>query len=413
MVLASQQSFRETQQAILTPLFQEITAVPAGYVSTTSRLMKSICDDVGSHLESSRLPTRDIPLSLIVKRPDLFQNRDHDFSQDTVDGILTAIEIGEFFWYAMDPIKLWRDPKSNELILLAGFSRTEAFSRANIKWFAVDGKDFSAVPSVIFEWISFEQAQHIALTSNNLSTPERLIERAKFYRKFIDNSVPLSHVELMARRFEKKNAADVISYSFLAPRGKMADIYRQFSEWGEDILDAKKMAQWIGKTRRRFPELTDSHEDEITDWLLWGVFREFSSYDRYMEKFEILLAKARKTTEFGVIPEYLNLAGQFNSTSEVDANIRLKELSGLYKRLKAELTEFRDESAKILVTEKLILKKGWKILVPTDRTDVMKLLTAKEDELLMLKEEIFEIIYSLGKLARNENPQTLFDSLVA
>jgi hypothetical protein len=43
----------------------------------------------------------------------------------------------------------------------------------------------------------------------------------------------------------------------------------------------------------------------------------------------------------------------------------------------------------------------------------MKLLTAKEDELLMLKEEIFEIIYSLGKLARNENPQTLFDSLVA
>jgi hypothetical protein len=133
MVLASQQSFRETQQAILTPLFQEITTVPAGYVSTTSRLMKSICDDVGSHLESSRLPTRDIPLSLIVKRPDLFQNRDHDFSQDTVDGILTAIEIGEFFWYAMDPIKLWRDPESNELVLLAGFSRTEAFSRASIK----------------------------------------------------------------------------------------------------------------------------------------------------------------------------------------------------------------------------------------------------------------------------------------
>jgi hypothetical protein len=77
-----------------------------------------------------------------------------------------------------------------------------------------------------------------------------------------------------------------------------------------------------------------------------------------MEKFEILLAKARKLDEFGNIPEYLNLAGQFNSTSEVDANIRLKELSGLYKRLKAELAEFRDESAKILVTEKLILKKG-------------------------------------------------------
>ena len=58
----------------------------------------------------------------------LFQNREEEYSEESVQRIIQAVQEGAFKFEVFDPILLWKRP-DGRLIVLSGHSRTEAFSR--------------------------------------------------------------------------------------------------------------------------------------------------------------------------------------------------------------------------------------------------------------------------------------------
>jgi hypothetical protein len=115
----------------------------------------------------------------------------------------------------------------------------------------------------------------------------------------------------------------------------------------ETFRDQETMAQWIGKIRGRFEELTDSHENEIYDFVRENYkirgkkFTNSAEFGAFMENI------ITKRTSFGVIDERLNI-NTFTPTSSVaaeyDAEIARAERD--FAEAEKTLKEKRTEAAK-------------------------------------------------------------------
>ena len=137
-----------------------------------------------------------VPLGKIQFARELFQNREEEYSEETVQRIIEAVQTGNFRFEVFDPVLLWRNPKG-QLIVLSGHSRTEAFNRLS----AMGMSDFDRIPAKIIE-VSKEEARRIALESNTLSTRETDAERAGYYRMLRDQGADGADVDQQARKNE-------------------------------------------------------------------------------------------------------------------------------------------------------------------------------------------------------------------
>ena len=208
-----------------------------------------------------------VPLSDISVNHHLFQNREEEYSQESVDRIKKAVYTDSFIWENFDPILLWASP-SGELYVLSGHSRTQAFRELDQENQKAKGKHFNKIPAKILEGISEKQAQRIAYESNTLGTKESIIERANFYRNLRTEGTNEKGIIEQAKTNEGANWRKIHDYSFLNVNGKTWNALKLLE--GKDMTSNENMrviAFWIGRTRGKYPMLSNMHENELYDYL--------------------------------------------------------------------------------------------------------------------------------------------------
>lgn len=216
---------------------------------------------------------------------------------------MDAIIHDEFKKALMDDCKVWKDAKGDDY-LLAGHSRREAFHRlykiynndvqslspeaqkeltkrceANKHdihtlpfivqmWCNKHDYYFDSLPSLYIQDMSFEDAKTVALMSNALASAETDVERADVYRQMRNSGKTHQEIERFGKKCEKSNWKRVRAFSYLAPNGLAMDTIYAF-ELGEGYNHVvKKIGNRIGELRRKMPELSNIHENELFDRLL-------------------------------------------------------------------------------------------------------------------------------------------------
>lgn len=249
----------------------------------------------------SSLSVVDIPLHLVNVAKDLFQNRKKDYSARSVENIVNAVKNGTFRWENFDPVILWEEPVTGKFYILSGHSRTEAFRRLAAEGAVYDGRPFDYIPAKISR-VSLEEAKEIAKKSNTLSTKETDTERAAYYREKREAGASEKELRDEAKVTEGKDADKILSLSFLNPSGRVIAALESTDEADQTTKNTvQTVAAWIGSARRSFPALTDEHENELFDWLIYGGGYgtrpgQISNADTFREKVGTLVMR---NTEFG------------------------------------------------------------------------------------------------------------------
>lgn len=303
-----------------------------------------VSPSIESPLEAHPAAVYLVPLRDVYFDRALFQNREQEYSEESVQRIVEAVKAGSFRFEVFDPVLLWRRPSDGRLIVLSGHSRTEAFHRLNNSGY----KEFSRIPAKIIE-VSREEARRIALESNTLATRETDSERANYYRQLREKeAIPADELTQIAKKNEGRNASKIIAYSYLNPNGKTFFALKAIE--GKDPTsqeNIKNVANWIGSARQRFPMLSNLHEDELFDFLIGGAYgRRFTRMNDFLQKVQAVIYQR---TEFGNFDDGrpLNIANMAQPThGEQQYNaIRqelLKSVQTLEKTYKDKIKELND-----------------------------------------------------------------------
>ncbi len=241
-----------------------------------------------------------IPINEIFTDTQKFQQREKEFSPDSVNKIINAVQTGTFRWQVLDPVLLWQSP-TGKLFVLSGHSRLETFHQLAQQGTIYDNRDFNRIPARIID-VPENEAIRIALMSNTLATPESPAERAVYYRSLLKSGTPAKEVEELAKVYEAKNAGAVLAYAYLNPNGLFFDMLRRFQNSdATSRKQAENLAQFAGEARRRFPMLTNEHERE-----LWEFMNSPEGQKAIKGKSDFLSAVSRaidNNTEFGVFEQ--------------------------------------------------------------------------------------------------------------
>lgn len=222
-------------------------------------------------IEKSDIIIKNVPIRDIATDESRFQNR-AGLSKEKVSAIAENYDPQEF-----DPITVWHDPVKDKDFVLSGHHRIDAKKEL--------GHD--SIPTRYFKGTEAE-AKNYALNSNSRNAPTKLIERAKYYSDLLKDGKDIKEVEKLARQQELSNANTILNLSALDPNGKTFRTYKQFeSSSAENSAKVKIAADWIGKSRREFPELTKAHETEMFDYLLNDNNRkEFKNRTKFLDRVE-------------------------------------------------------------------------------------------------------------------------------
>lgn len=309
-----------------------------------------------------------IPITDIFTDTNLFQQRSKEYSERSVNNIISDVQNGKFVWQNFDPITLWIKPENGKYYVLSGHSRLEAFKRLSAMGYA----QFNTIPAKIFEG-TLAEAQKIAKKSNTLSTKESYLERAKYYQDLRSEAVPEKEIIAEARQNEDKNASFILNLSHLNFNGELIQDLQMLTANADDSDNTetlKRIASWIGYIRSRLP-LLDNHENELYKYLV-----KDNRYTKYNQSslFAEVEKRWKQREMFNTpITEPLNMEN-FVSKTQVeltyDENLRqarkaLKEAEEERENKKKELLQsFREQYNRKPTDEDI--KRILEILLPYD-----------------------------------------------
>ena len=189
-----------------------------------------------------------IPVQSIFTDTARFQNRDAEFSAESVERIVNNFDPNKF-----DPVTVWRDPANGKTYVLSGHSRLTAFKRL--------GK--LNIPAKVFQGTEAEAIRFARVDANRGATAETLAEDIKAYKLLRDGGggvEKLTKKELAARF---KDAAKLDLFTYLDPKGlfvrTMSD--PKLKDEAPFIINR---SMWVGELRKLWGnKLTNSHEAEI------------------------------------------------------------------------------------------------------------------------------------------------------
>lgn len=195
-----------------------------------------------------------IQVGHIFLDPERFQNRD-EIDEDHLEKIAHMFDDNEF-----DPIVVWVDPADGKRKLLAGHHRFAAAKLARQEYVTV--RDFKGSEA---EAIRFAKKR-----SNANRLMETPLERAKYYRNEIADGRSPKEVEEEARASEGRNARYILNLMALNPTGVTADALRALKKAEDRVTqrELEKIADFIGEARRKYPALTNAHEQEMFTFLM-------------------------------------------------------------------------------------------------------------------------------------------------
>lgn len=282
--------------------------------------------------EEQRYDVQNVPMENIFVDKARFQPRD-DFSEEKVSEIVNNFNPALF-----KPLIVWKDPKDSKIYVLAGHHRYEALKRM---------KRQSA--PVVFAQGDEQKAVELAWTENQSGRSQTAAENAKYLRKLAMSGRTKGEIQTECKRLYDRSCQVALDLSFLNPRGKTLVDLGLMPRESETFRDMETMAQWIGKLRGRFEELTNSHENEIYDFLRENYkirgkkFTNFAEFGAFMENI------ITKRTTFGKLDEVLNIntyTPQNTVEAEYDAEIARAE-----RELKEAMETLKNEREKALLRE--------------------------------------------------------------
>lgn len=214
-------------------------------------------------------------LSAINTDVDRFQNRENEYSEETVTSIVEDVNAGRLDPRDIPPILVWTDPNDGNTYVVGGHSRVEAFRRLGLD--IIQTQDISH--------LSEEQAIRRGREDNALGTQESFVEQAKLVRDWMaDEEISQAEIERRAKQLFKRNNKVVIAFAALNPRGKAIQSVAQFEgvQTGERER-IQNMAKYVGEARLAYPQLTDSHETELFNYLLDNDNKRTKSQRAFLE----------------------------------------------------------------------------------------------------------------------------------
>jgi hypothetical protein len=158
----------------------------------------------------------------------------------------------------LDPVVIWKDKDGNDFIL-AGHHRLEASKQL--------GKE--AIDARYFKGTEAEAIKYATEKSNANRTMEQSYDRAKKLRQLRESGASKKDIAEFAKG-DGKNKKFVENLSHLNPKGKIMDMLKSFGKAGdkETIRLTESAADWIGESRKHYPEFSDAHENELFDYLI-------------------------------------------------------------------------------------------------------------------------------------------------
>jgi hypothetical protein len=233
----------------------------------------------------------------------------------------------------LDPVVIWKDDKG-ESFILAGHHRLEAAKQLGKK--AIDARYFKGTEA--------EAIKYATEKSNANRTMEQSYDRAKKLRQLREGGASKKEIDEFLKG-DGKNKRFVTSVSYLNPKGKLMDMLKSFSKSGDKktILLTESAADWIGDARRFYPELTDSHEDELYDYLInKGNLKKLSNKVDFRLKIEKFANQIRLFPNEPLNLESRVFKGDLEVKKEQEIDVVKKEIKSLEnEREKGTPTEKR------------------------------------------------------------------------
>jgi hypothetical protein len=226
-----------------------------------------------------------------------FQNREEEFSEESVQNIIKAVQEGTFKKAKFDPIRTWKDPKDGKTYVLAGHSRTEAFKRLqtilekgelsdkakeNLK--AQGIQDFKSIPSKDMSGESEQDAINYAKDeSNKMGTEETELARAKRWKEKRNEGKSEKAI-----REELKGSTTQQLFSYLKENGYAWDAIKAVQKSTDEGNKRRvfQIGEFLGEVRRRYPFLNDSHENEMFEYLTSGNGTKITSRPEFVQRLD-------------------------------------------------------------------------------------------------------------------------------
>jgi hypothetical protein len=260
----------------------------------------------------------------IETRPDLFQGRQSEFSEESVKKI-----VREGFDKSQDPIVVWYDKFSKKYIVISGHSRFEASRRL----FEAGDKDLRMMPVKEFYGTLEEAIEYALLESNRSGTAEGLLSDVKAYKLAAKKGC---NKECMQGYFKTDSYINTLQrLSFLSEKGDFIQTLNKPNE-AKGFPRLQQYAEWTGELRKFYPKISDSHENEIFRYLyLEGQLNKVST----KEEFTKLISKTISNVTFDP-HKPLNLKN-FIGKSIYQANLENEQA-----QLEKDIEEYKEEIAK-------------------------------------------------------------------
>lgn len=225
----------------------------------------------------SQIKPIDIPTVSIEHDLKRFQTRRKAYSEESVQKIVSAVKEGTFNIKKFDPIRVWKDPKNGRTYVLAGHSRMEAYRRLSEE--GVEG--FENIPSIDMSELSEEEAiQYAKRESNVLATQESALDVAKMWKE--EREGGKSATQIREENKGRANLARLELLSYINPEGKTAASIDATNEAARPM----QIGEFIGHARKTFPQLSNSHENELYDWLTEGSGKNLTQRSDFMQRVE-------------------------------------------------------------------------------------------------------------------------------
>lgn len=295
---------------------EEITQVEQGPPSDVESQTGETMGQAPNISPSDQIKVIDVPMKDIETDVESFQGRENAFVESHVQNIVKNFDPAK-----MTPVNVWRNPKTGKWNILSGHNRHESYRRM--------GQE--TIPAIEFVG-NYEQAKEFALTSNLQNLAQSDIENARLYKQMRESG-KLSQGELKneTEKLFKNNRTYIEALSYLNPKGKVVDQLRTMENTtSQDKRVVQQIAQWVGEARKHSPELTDSHEREMFDYLRGGALKNIGNKIIFLDRI------AKKVSDFSFNPSQpLNLISAISKSpieSQYDdmiaeAETKLKEVN--------------------------------------------------------------------------------------
>lgn len=263
--------------------------------------------------------TFELERNKITIRPDLFQGRTHAYATETVDKI-----VREGFDKSQYPIIVWFDHNTGKYIVISGHSRWEAskilFNKGNT--------NLKTMPVKEFQGDLDEAVEYAVLESNRSGTDEGMKSDLKAYKLALKKGY---NKEKLLGIFKPESKLKLLQdFAYLNENGLFLENMGEESEKSFPYL--QRNAQWVGKMRKEYKQLSNAHEKELFEYL----YKNSKTIKINKDSFFDLVNK--KVSRFDFKPEQaLNLSNVVSSSSYTDP---IKEQ---VKELDKVIAEFRKE----------------------------------------------------------------------